>query len=121
MGDVLREDAGVYRHLGRADDLFKVDAKWVSPVEVEGALCEHPAVEQAAVVGRTDADGLMRVAAYVVLHDPGATDGKGLARELRRHVAHLLAPHMAPATVAVLDELPRGATGKVDRKALRAR
>ena len=120
MGDVLREDAGVYRHLGRADDLFKVDAKWVSPVEVEGALCEHPAVEQAAVVGRTDADGLIRVAAYVVLHDPAHADGKGLADELRRHVAHLLAPHMAPATFTVLDELPRGATGKVDRKALRA-
>jgi acyl-coenzyme A synthetase/AMP-(fatty) acid ligase/alkanesulfonate monooxygenase SsuD/methylene tetrahydromethanopterin reductase-like flavin-dependent oxidoreductase (luciferase family) len=120
MGDVLREDAGVYRHLGRADDLFKVDAKWISPIEVEGALCEHPAVAQAAVVGRPDADGLIRVAAYVVLHDPGATDVPGLTDDLRRHVAHLLAPHMAPATVTVLDELPRGATGKVDRKTLRA-
>jgi benzoate-CoA ligase len=120
MGDVLREDAGVYRHLGRADDLFKVDAKWISPIEVEGALCEHPVVAQAAVVGRPDADGLIRVAAYVVLHDAGATGGKGLADELRRHVAHLLAPHMAPATVTILDELPRGATGKVDRMALRA-
>lgn len=119
MGDVLREDAGVYRHLGRADDLFKVDAKWVSPIEVEGALHEHPGVSQAAVVGRPDVDGLVRVAAYVVLQDSDATNVAGLADELRRHVAHLLAPHMAPATVTVLEELPRGATGKVDRKALR--
>ncbi len=120
MGDVLREDAGVYRHLGRVDDLFKVDAKWVSPIEVENALHEHPAVAQAAVVGRPDDDGLIRVAGYVVLHDPDSNDAAGLADELRRHVAHLLAPHMAPNTVTVVDELPRGATGKVDRKALRA-
>ena len=119
MGDVLREDAGVFRHLGRADDLFKVDARWVSPIEVEAALHEHPAVAQAAVVGCPDADGLIRAAAYVVLHDSGAGDVTGLADELRRHVAHVLAPHMAPATIIVLEELPRGATGKIDRKALR--
>ena len=118
MGDVLREDDGVYRHLGRADDLFKVDARWVSPIEVEGALHEHPAVSDAAVVGRPDADGLTRVAAYVVLGDPDG-DGEGIAEELRRHVAHRLAPHMAPVTVTFLAELPRGATGKVDRRALR--
>lgn len=117
MGDVLREDAGVYRHLGRSDDLFKVDAKWVSPVEVEGALHEHPAVAEAAVVGRPDAQGLVRPAAFVVL--AAGSHGGGLAEELRRHVAHSLAPHMAPVTVDVVDELPRGATGKVDRRALR--
>jgi acyl-coenzyme A synthetase/AMP-(fatty) acid ligase len=117
MGDVLREDAGVYRHLGRADDLFKVDARWVSPIEVEGALHEHPAVRDAAVVGRPGPDGLTRVAAYIVVAGPAPDD---LAGELRRHVAHRLAPHMAPATVDVVVELPRGATGKVDRRALRS-
>ena len=120
MGDVLREDDGVYRHLGRSDDLFKVDAKWVSPVEVEGALHEHPAIAEAAVVGLPDADGLVRPAAFVVLAD-GSGDGTDLAEELRRHVAHRLARHMAPVTVAVLSALPRGATGKVDRRALRDR
>lgn len=118
MGDVLREDGGVYRHLGRVDDLFKVDAKWVSPVEVEGALHEHQAVAEAAVVGRVDDSGLTRVAAFVVTRQDG---GDVLAAELRRHVARRLAPFMASATVRFVDELPRGATGKIDRRALRGR
>lgn len=118
MGDVLREDDGVYRHLGRSDELFKVDAKWVSPVEVEAALHEHEAVAEAAVVGRPDADGLVRPVAFVILAD-ASWGGADLAGKLRRHVAHRLAPHMAPVSVAIVDELPRGATGKVDRRALR--
>lgn len=117
MGDVLREDDGVYRHLGRSDDLFKVDAKFVSPVEVESALHEHPAVAEAAVVGLADANGLTRVAAYVVTVDQPADPA--LSDTLRRHVAHRLAAFMAPHTVTFLTELPRGATGKVDRRALR--
>jgi acyl-coenzyme A synthetase/AMP-(fatty) acid ligase len=117
MGDVLRVDEGVYRHLGRSDDLFKVDAKWVSPVEVEGILHEHPDVAEAAVVGLPDENGLLRSAAFVVAN-PGA-DAVGLPGALRRHVAHRLAAFMAPVTVTLLDELPRGATGKVDRRALR--
>ena len=118
MGDMLREDDGVYRHLGRSDDLFKVDAKWVSPVEVEAALHEHEAVAEAAVVGRPDAAGLVRPVAFVVLADASRGEAD-LAGTLRRHVAHRLAPHMAPVSVTVVDELPRGATGKVDRRALR--
>ena len=91
MGDILRQDDGVYRHLGRSDDLFKVDAKWVSPVEVEAALHEHEAVAEAAVVGRPDAAGLVRPVAFVVLAD--ASRGEvDLAGTLRRHVAHRLAP-----------------------------
>lgn len=121
LGDVLRNDDGVFRHLGRVDDLFKVDAKWVSPIEVEGLLHEHPAIAEAAIVGRPDADGLIRVAAYVVLHDPGSAGALDLPDVLRRHVAHGLAPHMAPTSVTVVDELPHGATGKVDRRALRER
>ena len=120
MGDVLREDGGVYRHLGRSDDLFKVDAKWVSPTEVEGALHEHPAVAEAAIAGRPDADGLLRVCAYVVLDDLHAgRDQDGLVDELRRHVARRLGRHTAPTAVTIVDELPRGATGKIDRRALR--
>lgn len=120
MGDVLSQNGGVYRHLGRSDDLFKVDAKWVSPIEVEGALHEHPAVIDAAIVGRPDADGLLRVCAYVVLDD--AHEGENpdsVVDELRRHVARRLGRHLAPTAVTVLNELPRGATGKIDRRALR--
>lgn len=119
MGDVLRNDGGVYRHLGRSDDLFKVDGKWVSPVEVEGVLHEHADVAEAAIVGLPDPNGLLRPAAFVVAAD--GADTAELATALRRHVAHRLAAYMAPATVTIMDELPRGATGKVDRSALRER
>jgi benzoate-CoA ligase len=117
MGDVLAEEDGVFRHMGRADDLFKVDARWVSPTEVEAALLEHPAVTEAAVVGLPDEDGLLRPAAFVVPAPGGQEDD--LAGELRRHVAHRLEPYKAPATVTVLAELPRLASGKLNRRALR--
>jgi 4-hydroxybenzoate adenylyltransferase len=116
MGDMLVEDGEVYRHMGRADDLFKVDARWVSPTEVEAALLEHTSVAEAAVVGLRDADGLMRPAAFVV---PTASAGEGLADELRRHVAHRLEPYKAPTTVTLLDALPRLPSGKLDRRSLR--
>jgi acyl-coenzyme A synthetase/AMP-(fatty) acid ligase len=119
MGDVLAEEDGVYRHLGRADDLFKVDARWVSPAQVEAALTEHPAVLEAAVVGRPGPDGLVRPAAYLVT--AAGTPLEGLAEELRRHVARSLEPHMAPQSVTVLAELPRLASGKLDRRRLRER
>lgn len=117
MGDVLSQEGGVFRHLGRSDDLFKVDARWVSPTAVEGALIGHPAVAEAAVVGRPDADGLLRPAAYVVLA-PGSAE-EGLTTDLRRHVAHRLGPHTAPQTVTVMEELPRLPSGKLDRRRLR--
>ena len=120
MGDVLEEQDGVYRHLGRSDDLFKVDARWVSPTEVEASLLDHPAVEQAAVVGLPGDDGLMRPAAFVVLaQDVPAPDD--LAGDLRRHVARALEPYKAPQAVTPLEELPRLPSGKVDRRALRSR
>jgi acyl-coenzyme A synthetase/AMP-(fatty) acid ligase len=118
MGDVLAQTRGVYRHLGRSDDLFKVDARWVSPSEVEAALHDHPAVAEAAVVGVPDETGLLRPAAFVVLAD-GSDAGDDLAAELRRHVAHRLEPYKAPATVEVLEELPRLAGGKIDRRRLK--
>ena len=117
MGDMLREvEPGIYRHVGRADDLFKVDAQWVSPTEVEASLLSHPAVREAAVVGRTDERGLLRPCAYVV-----ADDDADLAATLRRHVAHRLAPHMAPRWVIRREELPRLPSGKLDRRRLRRR
>lgn len=120
MGDTLVEEDGVYRHMGRSDDLFKVDARWVSPSEVEGVLHEHGSVAQAAVVARPDQQGLLRPVAYVVLEgDP--PDDDGLEADLRRHVARRLEPYKAPAEVVVLDELPRLASGKLDRRSLRDR
>ncbi len=118
MGDMLREiDPGVYRHIGRSDDLFKVDAQWVSPTEVEASLLSHPAVSEAAVVGRPDERGLLRPCAYVVRDPEVPVDDLG--ETLRRHVAHALAPFMAPTWVMERDELPRLPSGKLDRRALR--
>ena len=113
---MLVADAGRYRHVGRVDDLFKVDARWVSPGEVESCLLDHPVVREAAVGGVADPTGLVRVVAWVVPTGPVPDD---LATELRRHVAHRLAPYMAPREVIVCEHLPRLASGKLDRKALR--
>jgi len=116
MGDVLVADGGRYRHVGRVDDLFKVDGRWVSPPEVESCLIEHAGVREAAVAGVADGAGLVRVVAWV------ATDGPvpdRFSADLRRHVAHRMAPYMAPQEVIVRDTLPRLPSGKLDRKALR--
>ena len=88
-----RTTDGLCATSGRSDDLFKVDARWVSPPQVEGALLDHPAVAEAAVVGaarrrRAAAPGRVRRADAA-----SAEEGDDLAAELRRHVARALAPH----------------------------
>jgi acyl-coenzyme A synthetase/AMP-(fatty) acid ligase len=119
--DVAARDADGLRLLGRADDLFKVGGRLVSPAEIEGALAEHPLVAEAAVVGSAGRAGRVRPAAFVVaVAAATAGDGDGLARELRRHVSRRLAPDLAPTRVALLDALPRLAGGKLDRRALAA-
>jgi acyl-coenzyme A synthetase/AMP-(fatty) acid ligase/alkanesulfonate monooxygenase SsuD/methylene tetrahydromethanopterin reductase-like flavin-dependent oxidoreductase (luciferase family) len=118
MGDMLMEEDGVYRHMGRADDLFKVDARWVSPTAVEAVLLEHENVEEVGVVGLPDAEGLLRAAAFVVPAD-GWVDA-AQTTELRRMVARALGPHAAPQTVVAVARLPRLPSGKLDRRRLRA-
>jgi acyl-coenzyme A synthetase/AMP-(fatty) acid ligase len=115
---VVRRD-GALHHLGRADELFKVDGLLVSPAEIEGALAEDPRVAEAAVIGAPGAGGLVRPAAFVV-PVAGAALAPGLARELRRAVARRLAPALAPVRVVVTDALPRHASGKLDRHRLLA-
>jgi acyl-coenzyme A synthetase/AMP-(fatty) acid ligase len=119
MGDVLVREGGVHRHVGRVDDLFKVDGRWVSPAEVEACLLTHRLVSEAAVAGRPDPAGLLRVHAWIVpAGDLGAADP---GPELRRHVARGLAPHAAPRGVTVMAALPRLPSGKLDRRALPGR
>ncbi len=118
MGDTLVEEAdGVFRHVGRHDDLFKVDAKFVSPVQVEGFILEHPAVAEVAVVGRPDDKGLMRVIAVVVATEDA--DPTAAEHEIHASVAHNLGAHAAPSVIEWRDELPRLASGKVARRVLR--
>jgi acyl-coenzyme A synthetase/AMP-(fatty) acid ligase len=117
--DVVVRRGGALHHLGRADELFKVDGLLVSPAEIERALAEDPRVAEAAVVGAPQAGGLVRPAAFVV-PVAGAAPAPGLARELRRAVARRLTPAMAPSRVVVTDALPRHASGKLDRARLLA-
>ena len=116
MGDMLVADAGRYRHVGRMDDLFKVDARWVSPREVESCLLDHPVVRDAAVGGVADGTGLLRVVAWVVAERPGPGRPRGRAAPPCRPSAG--AVH-GPARWSSCERLPRLPSGKLDRKALR--
>jgi benzoate-CoA ligase len=120
-GDKYRVDKdGIYIYAGRSDDMLKVSGIYVSPVEVEAALITHPAVLEAAVVGREDDDKLTKPAAYVVLK-PGLVKTATLGDELRAHVKSQLAPYKYPRWIEFIDELPKTATGKIQRFKLRAR
>ena len=120
-GDKYLQDAdGYYVYAGRTDDMLKVSGMYVSPVEVEAALITHDAVLEAAVVAREDQDKLVKPMAYVVLK-PGRGASAQLAAELQQHVKTRLAPFKYPRWIEFIDELPKTATGKIQRFKLRAR
>ncbi len=119
-GDRYTRDAeGFFWYHGRSDDMLKVGGIWVSPIEVEAALISHPAVLESAVVGQEDEDGLVKPRAFVVLKD-AAAGSAGLAAELREFVKARIAPYKAPRWVDFVGELPKTATGKIQRFKLRA-
>jgi 4-hydroxybenzoate-CoA ligase len=116
-GDLMTRDPdGFYHHAGREDEVFKVAGQWVAPSDVEAALLAHPDVAEAGVVGAEDATGLVKPFAFVV-----AKDGHGdtLADELRRLADAALPGHQRPKRFVVVSELPRTATGKLQRFRLR--
>ena len=110
---------GYHTNHGRSDDLLKVGGIWVSPLEVESALLEHAAVLECAVVGREDAEGLIKPSAYVVLKNGAAS--QTLAGELRAFVKDRLAPYKYPRWIEFVPELPKTSTGKIQRFKLRSR
>ncbi len=112
------DEQGCYVYAGRSDDMLKVSGIYVAPAEVEAALISHPAVLEAAVIGAMDAEGLMKPLACVVLNT-GARPSAALAEQLKQHVKSLLAPHKYPRRIEFLDELPKTATGKIQRFKLR--
>ena len=112
----VRNADGTYTYAGRSDDMLKVSGIYVSPFEVEATLVQHTAILEAAVIGVPDANGLTRVKAYVVLKD-GAT---ATSEELQAFVKERLAPYKYPRQIEFLDELPKTATGKIQRFRLRA-
>ena len=120
-GDKYTQDGdGFYWYAGRTDDMLKVGGLWVSPVEVENALIAHEAVLECGVIGREDHDGLVKPMAFVVLRDPGAGSPQ-LAKALQQFVRERLAEYKRPRWVEFVAELPKTATGKIQRFQLRAR
>jgi benzoate-CoA ligase len=118
-GDKFHRDAdGFYWFAGRADDMLKVGGIWVSPIEVENALTEHPTVLETAVVGAMDQDELVKPKAYVVLRQ-GCTASPQLASELQEFVKNAIAPYKYPRWIEFVDDLPKTATGKIQRFKLR--
>jgi len=114
-GDVYVRDAdGFYTHCGREDDFFKVAGQWVVPAEVEAAMLKHPAVLEAGVVGAEEASGLIKTFVFVVPRD-GTTDAGALTAELKRLAESSLPAHQRPREIRVVRELPRTATGKLQR------
>ena len=120
-GDKYTRDAdGFFWYAGRSDDMLKVGGLWVSPVEVENALVAHDAVLECGVVGREDHDGLVKPMAFVVLTGDGAGSPE-LAKALQQFVRERLAEYKRPRWVEFVPELPKTATGKIQRFHLRAR
>jgi len=111
----IRNADGTYTYAGRSDDMLKVSGIYVSPFEVEATLVQHPAVLEAAVIGVPDAEGLTKTKAFVVLK-PGSSTNDA---ELKAFVKDRLAPYKYPRLIQYVDELPKTATGKIQRFRLR--
>jgi benzoate-CoA ligase family protein len=112
-----RDEAGAYIYEGRVDDMMKVGGLWVSPIEIENRLMEHSAVRECAVVAADDA-GLTRIRAFVILSD-GEIGDEGLTLELQDWCKDALQRYQFPHLVEYVDDLPRTATGKIQRFKLR--
>jgi 4-hydroxybenzoate-CoA ligase len=118
-GDKYRRDAdGYYYYCGRTDDMFKVSGMWVSPFDVEAALTSHEAVLEAAVIGKEDADGLVKPKAFIVLKNGYVADDS-LFEKLKIHVKETAGAWKYPRWIDVRLDLPRTATGKIQRFKLR--
>jgi len=117
-GDRYRvDDEGYYWYEGRSDDMIKVSGLWVSPIEIESALLEHPAVGESAVVG-VEVDGFTKIKAFVITKGSAAPDAE-LARQLQEHCKSRLQRFQYPHHIEFVSELPKTITGKIQRYKLR--
>lgn len=112
------DEDGYYTYSGRSDDMIKVSGQYVSPIEVENLLIQHTSVLEAAVIGTVDNQGLVKTTAYVVLRT-GNSACAALEQELQAFVKTQLAPFKYPRSIHFVDELPKTATGKIQRFRLR--
>lgn len=113
-----RDEEGYYWYCGRSDDMLKVGGMWVSPIEIENTLLEHPSVLEAAVTGHADQDGLIKPKAYVVLKGE-YQQSDHLREELQSLVKNRLAPYKYPRWIEFVEDLPKTVTGKIQRFRLR--
>ena len=119
-GDTYTQDEdGYYVYNGRSDDMIKVGGIWCSPIEIESRLLEHSKVLEAGVVGREDGDGLVKPEAHIILKDHGDA-GDDLAAELLEHCRDGLARYKYPRWFHFVEDLPKTATGKIQRFRLRS-
>jgi len=114
----LRDEEGYFHYCGRSDDMLKVGGIWCSPIEIESTLVGHPSVLEVAVVGAADESGLVKPEAYVVLRS-GVAGGDALAQELMAYCKSRLAPYKFPRRLHFVADLPKTATGKIQRFRLR--
>jgi len=113
----FRDKDGYYHYCGRTDDMFKVSGRWVSPFEVEQALVSHPNVLEAAVVAKQDGEGLIKPKAFVVLNGPSG--GEDVFAALKDHVKSSVGAWKYPRWIDFVSDLPKTATGKIQRYKLR--
>jgi benzoate-CoA ligase len=116
----IQDDDGYFIYAGRSDDMLKVSGIYVSPIEVESVLIAHESVLECGVVGREDDEKLIKPCAFIVLK-PGHRGSPELADALKAHVKAKLAPYKYPRWFEFVEELPKTATGKIQRFKLRAR
>jgi len=115
-----RDEDGYYWFIGRDDDVIKASGYRIGPFEVESALIEHPAVQEAAVVGSPDDIRGLIVKAFVILK-PGIKPSDSLIREIQNHVKKVTAPYKYPRAIEFVDALPKTISGKIKRNELRDR
>ncbi len=108
------DEEGFFHYVGRVNDMLKVGGIWVSPIEVEACLIDHPAVLESAVVPSKDKDNLIKPCAYIVLNK-GISPSKSLEKEIKEYVKKELAHYKYPRWIYFVDDLPKTATGKVKR------
>lgn len=113
-----RDKDGYFWYIGRSDDMLKAGGIWVSPIEVENTIMEHPSVLECGVIGASDGDSLVKPKAYIKLKD-GYTGSEELIKEIQQFVKTKIAPYKYPRWVEFVDEMPKTATGKIMRYVLR--
>jgi len=112
------DEEGYYVNAGRGDDMLKVGGMWCSPIDIESCLIRHPEVLEAAVIGRSDDDGLVKPAAYIVAKNPDV-DRDAMSKDLQTFCKSELAGYKYPRWFYFIDDLPKTVTGKVQRFKLR--